>query len=175
MISIILLIIAGIVVPLVVASKAFSGDRLFKATLSLFFVMAIGGLLVLPPALFLGSTADQEGDSVRYELKNLTDGSQASSSFFLGIGSIDEEDAYSFYYQRSDGFAKRMTITTDADNEILIDQSDEYEQPYAEKISLTTDSWLTAIWPVVASQKRWIFRVPEGSIKEGVVLDAENG
>jgi hypothetical protein len=101
---------------------------------------------------------------------SLKDNTTTTGSFFLGCGSVDSEPSYSFYTKHNDQY----TLESVNANRTLIEFTNQspcidiYEKQVIKKgirrlIGLSTD----------AGSKSYVIKIPEGSIIQTYVLDAE--
>lgn len=102
----------------------------------------------------------------RKDLTILQDGTQTTGSFFLGIGSFDGEQKYSYYVSQNGGSkleqtkADTVTVYQDSEEAYLL------QQTYCK----TSADWLTFC---VSDGRVTEIHVPKNTIKQNFVLDAK--
>ena len=98
------------------------------------------------------------------------DGSNLSGSFFLGSGSFDDRQVYSYRYQIHDGGIIWTTVTNgpnvrvyeeDRTDAVLIVQSQVFDNPAFSR------------WFLVPEDVIYEFHVPAGSVRAGFVFDGQ--
>ena len=107
-------------------------------------------------------------EKATFELESIQDNSSISGSFFLGSGRVNGTMSYAFYYKNSDNEYKLQTV--DANNSAIIytDSIPIFEQ-YT--LRMVNNNW--SILGMYDGQKKYKFKIPQGSIKNNFNLDTE--
>ena len=101
------------------------------------------------------------------ELQSFKDGSSINGSFFLGTGSIDGTMKYTFYYKTEGGFKMKQL---NYDN-VIVKYSD--EAPKVEEYKSRQTNASINKYSFDLKDKEYIVYVPEGTVKNNYVLDAQ--
>lgn len=148
---------------------------LISGLVSLFLSFVICGIITPEIAECTGAKISGEAVSV-VELSALTDGVETSGSFFLGCGSIDEDQYISFItYEEGKGYNVDKVKAT---NYVYIDYLGE-KCPYDKPVKVEyEEDWVNPIWRFLTWRVAgWTtFYVPEGSVLENyysINLDVE--
>lgn len=167
MIFSILIIVLPIIVFVITLVKYDKWWGWFEAVLVSFLSAGATFALTVVLALIIGVFVPKHFEYTNIELYNLKDGSNIEGSFFLGSGRIDEKLVYTFY-ENVNGGAKLNNA--DADKAIVYQGN--IDKPYAKRQTSCVShwSWLTSC---VSDKRITEFHVPENSIKQNFVLDAE--
>lgn len=155
-----------IVLMVLVIGGAVIGARDWYTPVFSAIALAIGGLVLGVGLYALVSTlVNHTPIYEQHDLLSLQDGSETQGSFFLGIGSVDGVQMYS-YYQDNGEWAEWKS--TKAENVRVYQDTD---KPYIvqEKDCISHARWLVDC----ATDKRVTeIHVPVGSIKTNFTLDA---
>lgn len=127
-----------------------------------FLVVAVGGLVCM--FMTLPSINQYERKPEVYELKQLALDSNVKGSFFLGIGSVDEENSYIYYRESGSGY---VIDSVPVESTTIIEDS---TTPRLEVINTYADSWIVPGW-FGPWESNYVIHVPEGSITTGVSIN----
>lgn len=131
-----------------------------------------GAVLAVFGALIALSISCKTEDVVvgRSELMCLTDKSSMQGSFFLGSGTIGETMKYAFYIKNKDQTFRLHVIDA---QQAYIKYIKSGNTPYIEQIKVVRSKDDRNVWSCFIEQYKYIFYVPNGSIKQNYTLDAQ--
>lgn len=159
------LLLGAIAMLLAFAFLSDSGDLFGRFLLSLVMGM-IGFIIGMFLSLFLGLFAPKEIVKTEIPLVAFSDGQSIHGNFFLGIGSINGEDVYSFYKRREDGGIERGRVKSANIPIYEEDRKDGVLEIYKRKV---VGTW--ALWADVPQNTRYEFHLPEGTVVRQFVAD----
>lgn len=116
-------------------------------------------------------------DISRSNLGDLNDGTTTQGQFFLGTGTIDDKQVYSYYKETGPSQYKLSRIDADGDDgsyDVLVQEDS--TTPYVETIGRKDIPHVNPWWGFgipIYTLDHVIFHVPKGSIKSDVKLDAQ--
>lgn len=140
------------------------GFGLFWSAILLLIAFMVSGLI----AMIVGSLVYPDSEiytETRTDIVLMKDENSPSGSWSLFGGSIDSEPSFSYY--SNDNGVKRLE-SIEADDVLIIEDSPE---PYMLERDYTSELrfWGSTYAPSTVTE----FHIPEGSIKQTVVLDGE--
>lgn len=103
-----------------------------------------------------------------FELESISDGSKLNGQFFLGSGYINEKMKYSFYLKEQEGF-KLYTIDADIAH-VRYSKTNPVLEMYEQT---RTNDFINYFSIPHRLELKYIIYVPQGSILQNYVLDAQ--
>jgi len=159
------LLLGGIVMLVAFVFLSDFGDFLGRFAIS--FLMGMFGFMVgILLSLFLSLFAPKEIVKTEIPLVAFSDGQSIHGSFFLGIGSINGEDVYSFYKRREDGGIERGRVRSRNIPIYEEDRKDGVLEIHKRKV---VGTW--SLWADVLQNTRYEFHLPEGTVVRQFVAD----
>jgi len=129
------------------------------------FIACFGALFGTMIALIVPSVTEKSVDVIG--LASLQDGGSLSGSFFLGCGIIDQEMKYTYYYESDGGYRMGQK---DVDDVLIKFTKD---KPRIEIHKRKQTDALINRFSIIMNPAKYIFFIPEGSIKQNYKLDAQ--
>lgn len=120
------------------------------------------GLLGIGSLGHIGSTTQKTGTEV-YNLTALETGNQVSGRFFLGSGTVNDNQVFSYLYQDEDGGFRLDSAY--ASNSVVYEDDSEKPRLEVDNYETVPNPWLSPILPIGGeSTGENKFYVPEGSV-----------
>lgn len=148
-----------------------SSDEFMEYFFGLFLIVLVtvlASIFGLGVALLLPMDTVTKVDT--YNIVSLKDNNNVSGNFLLGSGSINGEMKYTFYYE-DNGFYKMKQI--DVNNTSIKYSNDIKVERYREEATESFINYFAIDDLYSESNMDYIIYIPEGSIKNNYVLDAE--
>lgn len=139
--------------------------NLLSIAFNCFFGAVIG--LVIGGFIAMSIPSETKVDTRELNLTLLNDGSSLEGSFFLGIGNVSGSMKYIYYYEEKGQY--KMDVLSY--KEVAIEYSDSNPKLLILR-DVKTDAFINS-FSICLKNKKYVFRVPEGSIKSGYNLDAQ--
>ena len=146
--------------------KEFSKEFIPEYAMSIILGLIAGAGIGVFVSLFLPKNTTKE--YTYYKLENLQDKNSINGSLFLGIGGIDEEMKYTFYYE-DNGFYKMNQLPY---NLVKIKYSNNTPRVITIK-NILDDSFINYFSIGFYEHEEYIVEIPYGSIKNGYNLDSK--
>lgn len=154
--------VIGIAIAFLLTSDSYKSERMFG------IVMAV--LVSAIPATVANAISSSFVDTEwhvagRDNIKSINDTSNINGNFFLGTGSVNEQQVF-WYYTDNGDYAELKSKPARASR--IVEGS--YDQPHVvREVEHSTNNWLM-IMP--KSPTRWTFYIPDDSITNSFELDA---
>lgn len=171
MVTVILFAVVGWVITIYRNSEMIDFRDDFIAACGEFLWISFWGIVVGGIIGFLISWAipcSSVEDRTEYKIVSLQDSNLFNGHCFLGSGTIDQEMVYTFYYETETGFKIKQVSAEYA--EIRYSE----KPPKATRIRLkdSPGAWWN-YFGIDFYQSSWIIEIPEGSIQNNYILDAQ--
>jgi len=154
-------LIASVIYVIVTEGKYANFEDCFLSTIMRLFlaaIISIGVALIIP---IKTKEVDDE-----FEIVFLQDNTVTQGSFFLGCGNINSSMKYIFYYKRDESY--KMFMVDYYGVEIVITDKKSYVKQIR---TVKTDAIINKFAFGLLPENRYIFYVPEGTIKQNYNLD----
>ena len=159
-------IVLILVILIISVINILSSADLIEWVGTLIIGIIIGAFLGFVVALFIPSEKKWVLDET-HELQSFKDNSSLQGGFFLGTGSVNGYIKYTFYYKINGGF-KLMQLDYE---DVIIKYSN--EKPKFEKYKEVCTEATINKYSLYFEHTKYTVYVPEGTIKQNYVLDAE--